>query len=119
MLRDERLKLTLGIFFILFSLYLYLAFISYFFTWKTDQSFIWSNVFSGPEVRVDNWAGKFGAFLANKFINHWFGIASAVLPFILLISGLRFINITLGCDCSLFWGNLGCLPIFEFLPNEN
>ncbi|MCK5462352.1 MAG: DNA translocase FtsK 4TM domain-containing protein, partial [Bacteroidales bacterium] len=36
---------------------------------------------------------KFGAFLANKFINHWFGIASAVLPFILLIAGLRLINI--------------------------
>jgi S-DNA-T family DNA segregation ATPase FtsK/SpoIIIE len=92
-LRDERFKLTLGIFFVLFSLYLYLAFISYFFTWKTDQSFEWSRVFSGPEVMVDNWAGKFGAFLANKFINHWFGIASAVLPFILLITGLRLINI--------------------------
>jgi S-DNA-T family DNA segregation ATPase FtsK/SpoIIIE len=92
-LRDERFKLTLGIFFILFSLYLYLAFISYFFTWKTDQSFEWSRVFSGPEVMVDNWAGKFGAFLANKFMNHWFGIASAILPFILLITGLRLINI--------------------------
>jgi len=92
-LRDERFKMTLGIFFILFSLYLYLAFISYFFTWKTDQSFEWSRVFSGPEIIVDNWAGKFGAFLANKFINHWFGIASAVLPFILLIIGLRLINI--------------------------
>ena len=92
-LRDERFKLTLGIFFILFSLYLYLAFISYFFTWKTDQSFEWSRVFSGPDVMVDNWAGKFGAFLANKFVNHWFGIASAILPFILLITGLRLINI--------------------------
>ena len=92
-LSDERFKLTLGIFLVLFSLYLYLAFTSYFFTWKTDQSFEWSRVFSGPEVMVDNWAGKFGAFLANKFINHWFGIASAVLPFILLITGLRLINI--------------------------
>ncbi|MCK4853372.1 MAG: DNA translocase FtsK 4TM domain-containing protein [Bacteroidales bacterium] len=92
-LSDERFKLTLGIFLVLFSLYLYLAFTSYFFTWKTDQSFEWSRVFSGPEVMVDNWAGKFGAFLANKFINHWFGIASAVLPFILLIAGLRLINI--------------------------
>ena len=92
-LRDERFKLTLAIFFVLFSLYLYLAFTSYFFTWKTDQSFEWSRVFSGPEIIVDNWAGKFGAFLANKFINHWFGIASVVLPFILLIAGLRLINI--------------------------
>ena len=92
-LGDERFKLTLGIFLVLFSLYLYLALVSYFFTWKTDQSFEWARVFSGPEIMVDNWAGKFGAFLANKFMNHWFGIASAVLPLILLLGGLRLLNI--------------------------
>ena len=92
-LNDERLRLTFGIFFILFALYLYLAFISYFFTWKTDQSFEWSRVFSGPELMVDNWGGKFGAFMANKFINHWFGLSSLLLPFILLVGGLRMIRI--------------------------
>ncbi|HEC41201.1 MAG TPA: DNA translocase FtsK [Bacteroides sp.] len=92
-LSDERFKLTLGIFFILFALYLYLTFISYFFTWKTDHSFEWSRVFSGPELLVENWGGKFGAFLANKFINHWFGLASFLLPVILLVGGLRLINI--------------------------
>ncbi|MFC2112308.1 DNA translocase FtsK 4TM domain-containing protein [Bacteroidota bacterium] len=92
-LSDERFKLSFGIFFILFALYLYLTFISYFFTWKTDHSFEWSRVFSGPELLVDNWGGKFGAFLANKFINHWFGLASYLLPLILLVGGLRMINI--------------------------
>ncbi len=92
-LSDERLKLTFGIFFILFALYLYLTFISYFFTWKTDQSFEWSRIFSGPELLVDNWGGKFGAFIANKFINHWFGLASFLLPLILFVGGLRLINI--------------------------
>ncbi len=93
LLRDERFRLTLGIFLVLFSLYLYLTFISYFFTWKTDQSFEWSRVFSGPELVVDNWGGKFGAYLANKFINHWFGLASYLLPFILFVLGLRMIRI--------------------------
>ena len=37
--RDERVKLVFGIFFILFSLYLFLALISFLFTWKVDQSF--------------------------------------------------------------------------------
>ncbi|MFC2115994.1 DNA translocase FtsK 4TM domain-containing protein [Bacteroidota bacterium] len=92
-LSDERFKLTFGIFFLLFTLYLYLTFISYFFTWKTDQSFEWSRIFSGPELMVENWGGKFGAFLANKFINHWFGLASFMLPLILFIGGLRLINI--------------------------
>jgi S-DNA-T family DNA segregation ATPase FtsK/SpoIIIE len=105
-LRDERLRLTFGIFFILFSLYLYLTFVSYFFTWKTDHSFEWSRVFSGPEMRVDNWGGKFGAFLANKFINHWFGLASFLLPFILFVGGLRGIRIKI----FRFWKSLrNCL----------
>jgi len=92
-LSDKRFKLTFGISFILFSLYLYLTFISYFFTWKTDHSFEWSRVFSGPELIVENWGGKFGAFLANKFINHWFGLASFLLPLILFVLGLRMVNI--------------------------
>jgi S-DNA-T family DNA segregation ATPase FtsK/SpoIIIE len=92
-LNDERLRLILGSFFILFALYLYLAFISYFFTWKTDQSFEWSRIFSGSELIVDNRGGKLGAFVANKFINHWFGLPSLLLPLILLVGGLRIINI--------------------------
>ena len=90
---DERIRLTFGIFFILFTLYLYMVFISYMFTWKTDQSFEWARVFSGPEILVENWGGKFGAFLANKFINHWFGLASFMLPWILFIAGLRMVGI--------------------------
>lgn len=92
-LDDERIRLVLGIFFLLFTLYLYLAFISYFFTWKSDQSFEWSRVLSGPEIVVDNWGGKLGAFLANRFINHWFGIASLLLPWILFVAGLRLMGI--------------------------
>jgi len=86
---DERIRMTIGSFIILFSLYLYLTFVSYMFTWKVDQSFNWSAVFSGPEVVVDNWGGKLGAYLSNVFINKWFGIASFFLPFILLVTGIR------------------------------
>ena len=92
-LQDERFRVILGLFLILFTLYLYMVFISYLFTWKTDHSFEWSRVFSGPDIIVENWGGKFGAFLANKFINHWFGIASGLLPWILFIAGLRLVDI--------------------------
>ena len=67
--QDERYRLVAGSFLIVFSLYLLLSFISYLFTWKVDQSFNWSAVFSGPEVVVDNWGGKLGAYLSNVFIN--------------------------------------------------
>jgi S-DNA-T family DNA segregation ATPase FtsK/SpoIIIE len=91
--RDERFRITFGIFLILFALYLYLTFISYFFNWKTDQSIEWSGVFSRSELLVENRGGNLGAFIANKFINHWFGLASFLLPFILLVGGLRMIKI--------------------------
>jgi S-DNA-T family DNA segregation ATPase FtsK/SpoIIIE len=93
--RDERIKTILGVFLILFSLYSFVVFISFLFTWKTDQSFNWSDVFSGPEVTVENWGGKFGAWLSNLFINKWFGIASLCLPFIILVSGFRLLKIKL------------------------
>lgn len=93
--RDERIKTILGIFLILFSLYCFVVFISFLFTWKMDQSFNWSDVFSGPDVTVENLGGKFGAWLANLFINKWFGISSLCLPFIILIGGFRLLKIRL------------------------
>ncbi len=90
---DERLKSSLGIFFLLFSLYLLLILISFLFTWKADQSFDWSKVFSGPGMQVENWGGKLGAYLANLLINRWFGIASFGFPCIFLVIGFLFLNI--------------------------
>jgi len=94
-LKDERFKLVCGTFLILLSLYLFLAMISYLFTWKADQSFQWLDIFSGADVTVENWSGKAGAFLSNKFIHHWFGLASFTFPLMLLILGMRFMNLKL------------------------
>ncbi len=92
-LADERFKVIIGIFIIFLSAFLTLSFISYFFTWKTDQSFEWSKVISETSIVVENWTGKSGAHFSNLFINKWFGIASFAFPFILLIIGLRFFKI--------------------------
>lgn len=86
--------MTLGALFILLTFYLFLAFISYFFSWKADQSFEWSRVFSDPSVRVENWGGKAGAWLSNLFINKWFGVASLFVPLVFLVAGLRLFGIT-------------------------
>ncbi len=94
-LKDERFRLSLGSFILLFSLFLTLSFVSYFFTWKTDQSFEWERVISDPGVRVENWAGKTGAWLSSLFINNWFGIASFSIPFILIITGFKLIRVRL------------------------
>jgi S-DNA-T family DNA segregation ATPase FtsK/SpoIIIE len=92
---DERIKIVLGVFTIFLAAFLTLAFISYFFTWKVDQSFQFSKVVSGVDIKAENWSGKAGAHFANLFINKWFGIASFTFPFLFLIIGLRFFKIKL------------------------
>ena len=111
--RDERLKTILGVFIILFSLYTFVVFTSFFFTWEIDQSFDWSAVFSGPDVKVENWGGKFGAWLSNLFMNKWFGISSFCLPFILLISGFRLLRIRLFPLGKTIWAGLIATIIFS------
>jgi S-DNA-T family DNA segregation ATPase FtsK/SpoIIIE len=94
-LKDERFKITLGIFLLFFSAYLLVAFISHFFTWKADQSFEFERVFSSANVQVENWAGKAGAYFSLLFITELFGIASFSVPFLLSLVGFRLLNIRL------------------------
>jgi len=83
--RDEKVRYTLGILLLFIAIYLTLSFVSYFFNWKTDQDFKWENVFSGPEIKVENQGGKFGAWLADLFLNRWFGLSGFYIPYILVI----------------------------------
>src|SRR6056297_690124 len=86
--RDDRFRYALGIVFILFAFYLFLSFISYFFQWQTDQDFRWAEIFSGPEITVENQGGKWGAWLSDTFMNRWFGIPSLLFPAILIVWAL-------------------------------
>ena len=91
--KDERLHKSVGLFLILFSAYLFIAFTSYLFTWKFDQNIIddklFNWVFNGDEVIVHNWLGKLGAFTAHQFLKVWFGIASYTFCFVSFILGFK------------------------------
>ncbi|HPF93447.1 MAG TPA: DNA translocase FtsK [Tenuifilaceae bacterium] len=89
------MRFTIGLFTVLLALYLAIAFFSYMFTWKADQSFEWQSIFSSASVRVDNIAGKVGASFAAQFMNRWFGLSSFAIPFVVLIAGLRLLKIRL------------------------
>jgi DNA segregation ATPase FtsK/SpoIIIE, S-DNA-T family len=93
--KDDRYRVLAGIFLLLFSLFLFIAFISYIFTWKIDQSFAWQNVFSDSGIKVANWAGKTGARMAQLFITQWFGVASFAFPFIFGLIGFKMLRIQL------------------------
>ena len=93
--QDDRYKFLTGIFFLFLAIYITLAFTSFFFTWKTDQSFQWGEVVSNADVVVENWAGKVGARMANLFIAKWFGVASFLIPFFLVILAFKLFRVKL------------------------
>ncbi len=76
---DERIRKIGGISIVLVSIYLTIAFTSYFFTWQTDQDqvleFSTSILFNG-DIVVSNWLGRLGALVANAFFYWGFGVAS-------------------------------------------
>ena len=93
---DERFKIALGLIFIAFAIYLTLAIISYFFTWKADQSKLdikWGDFVFNPDIVVENWAGKTGAYLSKVLMHDWFGIASISLVFILALVSFRLLRL--------------------------
>lgn len=91
--REEKFKIAAGLILTGFSVLLFVSFVSYLFTWKTDQSFAWSRVFSEPEYEVENWSGKVGAWFSNLFLNRWFGLPSFAVPFMVFLIGLRMMKV--------------------------
>ncbi|MEX1002628.1 MAG: DNA translocase FtsK 4TM domain-containing protein [Crocinitomicaceae bacterium] len=91
--KNRKLNLSVGAFFLLFSFYLLLAFISYLFTWKEDQNLVMNQelggfLFSGEELLVGNHLGKFGAWISHQFIYEWFGLSSFLFPLMFIVLGI-------------------------------
>ena len=86
--QNERFHKIVGLTLLLFGVYLVIAFTSFVFTWEVDQDKVLGDLFS-PEVRVENWLGKFGAFISYVFIYKWFGIPSFIFAFLAFVTGLR------------------------------
>lgn len=96
--KDERVKFLLGISFSLLTIYIGLAFASFFFTGGADQSKLdikWLELITDSKIRVENWTGKTGAYLSNLFINKGFGIASFSFLYLLVVLSLRLWNVKL------------------------
>jgi S-DNA-T family DNA segregation ATPase FtsK/SpoIIIE len=67
-IRDERTFKISGMLLIVVSFFLLIAFTSYFFTWKNDQSLVsgsWFDLIVYKGNKVDNWLGKFGAIISG------------------------------------------------------
>ncbi|RTY87972.1 DNA translocase FtsK [Flavobacterium sp. GT3R68] len=78
-------KILIGSVFVLFSIALLLAFISFFIHGQEDQSAV--NELTDRSETVNNWLGKFGAFLADLFIYKGFGAASFLFVKLFFLTG--------------------------------
>ncbi|HZY82955.1 MAG TPA: DNA translocase FtsK 4TM domain-containing protein [Cyclobacteriaceae bacterium] len=93
-LKDPRFKLATGFFLIITSLFLFVAFVSYLFTGKADQSVIESFEVSGiieSGRETDNWLGLYGALTAHYLIFRWLGISAFAIPPLLFLVGFRMV----------------------------
>ncbi|MCO6477372.1 MAG: DNA translocase FtsK [Phaeodactylibacter sp.] len=90
-LNDERVPKLLGILSLFLSIYLFIAFTSYLFTWKVDQDrvlrFSWGLLLKS-EMEMANWLGRLGAIISNMFFYWGFGLPSYFLIAILIVVGL-------------------------------
>src|SRR5687768_12779771 len=103
--KDERTHKIIGTVFLLISIFLLFSFLSYFFTWKEDQS----QVFNNPSflwddtVKVNNLLGRLGAYVSHFFIYRGFGIASLLFCTFFFVVG---INLLVRRKVFSIWRNL-------------
>ena len=102
---------------ILTSLYLLIAFVSFFFQWQSDDSLVSGKDLSDiiTDNKINNSIGGLGAYIANLFVKLWFGLAAFFIPLFSLLAGLKILGLKkYSLSSFIFNGILGMLiiPIF-------
>ncbi len=77
----------LGAFLFLFSIFLTVAFIAFFFSWQEDQSTL--KEYNNRNIATKNLLGKIGAKLSNFFVFEGFGIGAFLIPISLFLTSAR------------------------------
>ena len=112
--KSETLQFIVGLFVVIFTVFLLLAFSSFFFTGAADQSIIDSGNpadLAMVDNHVKNYAGSRGAQLSSYFINDCFGVASFFILLFLMMVGLKLMRVRkvrlwrwfIGCSLLLVW----------------
>ena len=112
--KNETIHFIIGLVLVIFSVYLLLAFSSFFFTGAADQSIIDSGnaqELASTHNGVKNYAGSRGAQLASYLINDCFGISSFFILVFLAVAGLKLMRVRvvrlwkwfIGCSLLLVW----------------
>ena len=122
--KRETTHFVIGLISVIFSVYLLLAFISFFFTGAADQSIL-DNQQPGELMQttnhVKNYAGARGAQLAEFLINECFGIAACFIILFLAVAGMKMIKAYqfrvwkwfMSCSILLVWFSITLGFIFD------
>jgi S-DNA-T family DNA segregation ATPase FtsK/SpoIIIE len=94
-IRNERIRLVAGFSLLALAGYLLFSFGSFLFNAEADQSKLdieWFKLIKDSSINVDNITGKTGAWIADVFINRWFGLSSFLFIYLLANYGLRLLH---------------------------
>lgn len=90
-IQSDKFKLSLGIFFLLLSIYMTFSLLSYLFYWTADYDkvydFQWADL--NGTIPVNNWGGYLGAWLGHLFIYKMFGLASFLFILLFFLMGSK------------------------------
>lgn len=109
-LKDERTWKIVGITFIILSLFLFISFASYLFTWREDQAIAQQGLSAllDTEKPALNWLGRLGAVVSHFFFYKAFGLASFLICTFFFVVG---VNLLFRQRVFSIWRNLKYVTI--------
>ena len=90
--KDERTSKIMGVISLLITLFLFVSFTSYLFTWQDDQDMVqlWrTHLFSINDLKVNNLMGYIGAFVAYQIMFNGFGLAAYLFCSFFFVLGVN------------------------------
>src|SRR4029077_17713316 len=93
-IRDERTHKITGAVFLLISVFLFIAFSSYLFTWREDQDKVFRGVAilaPSHDMKIANLLGSLGAYISHLFFYRGFGIGSYLICTFFFIAGTNWL----------------------------
>ena len=116
-INNEKVDFVIGLFFVVCSIVLLIAFVSYFYTGKADQSVL-EDLRPGEWLNNDdlfqNKCRSLGAILSYYFITKEFGLAAFIIPFFFILIGLKMMKVYrislwkwfFGSSLTMIWSSI-------------
>ncbi len=90
--KDERTEKIIGSICLLLTIFLFISFTSYLFTWQEDQDKVQQfgvRIFSTDDIRVNNLLGVLGAYVSHTLWYNGFGLASYLFCTVFFVLGVN------------------------------